>query len=71
MDVQAGPSFSMGERAVLFTLDEADVWNRTASYDVSADDDRFVVIGGRSNALASEVVVVENFFVELEERVGN
>ncbi len=71
--VQAGPSFSAGEREVLFTLGEAYVWEPRSGrgYDVTTDDDRFVMIGMRTGGPASELIVVENFFEELSERVGN
>ena len=71
VDVRADASFSTGDTEILFTLDEAFVWNGPGSYDVSLDDERFVMIAMRTGGLASELIVTENFFGELRERVGN
>ncbi len=70
LDVLDSPDFSPGERRILFTLGDAYIWDAPGVYDISSADDRFVMIGLRTGGLASELIVVENFFEELEERVG-
>ncbi len=42
---------------------------RMCSYDVTPDDQRFVMI--RERADAGELIAVENFFEELKAKVGN
>ena len=42
-------------------------------YDVSPDDQRFVMlrIGNEENSAAAELILVENWFAELRQRMGN
>ena len=40
------------------------------AYDVTADDQRFVMIRLRGGAVGDALVVVENFFEELKAKVG-
>ncbi len=40
-------------------------------YDVTPDDQRFVMIRDLGGQEASELIVVENFFEELKAKVGN
>ena len=47
-----------------------DVVRVVSPYDVSPDDQRFVMIRLRGGAAGDALVVVENFFEELKERVG-
>ena len=42
-----------------------------ADYDVTPDDQRFVMIRSRTVDDAGELIVVENFFEELKAKVGN
>ena len=71
VDVLDSPNFLPGDRRVLFTLGDAYIWDAPGVYDISSDDQRFMMIGLRTGGLASELIVVENFFEVLEERVGN
>ena len=71
VDVLDSPDFSEGERRGLFTLGDPYIWDAPGVYDISSDDDRFVMIGLRTGGPDSELIVVENFFDELEEQVGN
>jgi Tol biopolymer transport system component len=71
VDVLDSSNFSEGERRVLFTLGDAYIWDAPGVYDITSNDERFVMIGMRTGGLGSELIVVENFFEELEERVGN
>ena len=68
--VRTTPSFSRGEETVLFSLDS---WTEQAlhrGYDVTADGQRFVMIREAGADTGIEIIVVENFFEELRERVG-
>ena len=45
--------------------------NRTRTlYDVTPDDQRFIMIRDAGGGEAAEVILVENFFEELKEKVG-
>ena len=44
---------------------------RMCSYDVTPDDQRFVMIRNLGAEEATELIVVENFFEELKAKVGN
>ena len=71
--VEAEGAFRVGERQVLFSMVERflDGAPNYASWDVAPDDQRFVMlqIGGGDSGEASHLVVVQNFFRELNERV--
>ncbi len=69
-EVLPGPTFVTGERRVLFStrLFLSNPFHQ--QYDVTADDQRFVMIRNRVAEEASELIVVENFFEELKAKVG-
>ena len=75
ISVQILPSnvFTMGEQQTLFSTRPytTDIYHQM--YDVSLDDQRFVMI--RLEAVEgtndTQLIVVENFFQELKEKVGN
>jgi serine/threonine-protein kinase len=64
------PMFSIGERRTLFSTFgyETDPSHRT--YDVSTDDERFVMIRYPRDETSGKLVLVENWFEELKERVS-
>jgi Tol biopolymer transport system component len=62
-EVFPGESFTIGEQRVLFSLVGVEAW------DVTPDDQRFVMARARGGA-SGELIVVENFFDELREKVG-
>ena len=68
VEVILDPTFAMGERRVLFSM--RPYRDELGHYDVT-EDDRFVMIRRRSAQIASELIVVENFFEELKAKVGN
>ena len=70
-EVASGDGFSVGDQTILFTVDEAWPWTRIGLYDVSLGDDRFVMVGARADALANELIVVENVFEELNRLLPN
>jgi hypothetical protein len=59
----------MGRRVELFGVEDFASSDEVANYDVALDGQRFLMVTrGRSEV---ELVVVDNFFTELEERVSN
>ncbi len=66
VEVLPGPAFAVGERRVLFQVSQSFV-----GYDVAPDDQRFVVIQGRTGGETSELIVVENWLEELKDKGGN
>jgi len=72
--LQGGPSFVTGERRVLFSSQGFRRSFEHQQYDVTPDDQRFVMIRNRVSEeleAAGELIVVENFFEELKAKVGN
>jgi serine/threonine-protein kinase len=73
VDVTTGPTFTpTGEPRVLFPAQAYLTNNLTAHYDVSSDDERFLMIQRNSGvAESARVIVVENFFEVLRARFEN
>ena len=73
VQVSTDPAFALGQQEVLFSAAGYVRNNAYAIYDVASDDQRFVMlrIGDRENAVASELILVENWAEELRQRVGN
>jgi serine/threonine-protein kinase len=71
VEVLPGAIFVTGERRVLFSVREFFSVGRHQRYDVTPDDQRFVMIRSLEGANAGELIVVENFFEELKAKVGN
>jgi hypothetical protein len=71
VDVLPGATFVTGERRVLFST-QGYRWAPTHQfYDVTLDDQRFVMIRNvGSDDDTGELIVVENFFEELKAKVG-
>ena len=57
-----GRTFAVAEQHVLFSL------NGISNWDVTKDDDRFIVIHDRDGSQRAKLVVVENMFQELRAR---
>ncbi len=74
-EVSTNGGFRVGQRASLFDMDSRGIayGSNYPSWDVSPDGQRFLVVQflDVEDALASQLIVVENFFEELMERVGN
>ena len=68
--VQTSPTFATLEVRELFSTRDYFNFAYHRTYDVSADDQRFVMIR-YPEAGGSELIVVENFFEELKAKVGN
>ncbi len=66
------PSFSAGQQVVMFSMDGYLPGNGHPQYDVSSDDQRFVMLRiDDDGSGADELIVVTNFFEELKAKVGN
>ncbi len=70
VEVLRGATFVTGERRVLFSVQGFRSATVHQQYDVTPDDQRFVMIRS-PDAEAGELIVVENFFEELKAKVGN
>ena len=64
-------TFVIGERRVLFSTQGFRSNDVHQQYDVTPDDQRFVMIRNLGGQEGSELIVVENFFEELKAKVGN
>ena len=73
VQVSTDAAFTLGQQEVLFSVAGYMRNPAYALYDVTPDDQRFVLlrIGDRENAAASELILVVNWFGELKERVEN
>ncbi len=70
-EVLPGPNFVTGERRVLFSIQGFRSAPVHQLYDVTPDDQRFVMIRNVRVEEQGELIVVENFFEELRAKVGN
>jgi hypothetical protein len=68
--VTTGRAFAPGARRALFPLGRYATDDTHAQYAVAPDDRRFVMIRGRQADRTDHLVVVENFFQVLRDRVG-
>ncbi len=65
VEIIPAPAFTMGQRKSLFSL--ANYTAGIRSWDITPDDQRFVMIGGGGgDGNPEQIVVVENFFRQLE-----
>ena len=70
--VQVGedPTFEVGAQEVLFSMEDYLDSDGRAQYDVSPDDERFVMLRFEGGG-GMELFLLQNLFEELKERVGN
>jgi hypothetical protein len=72
VEVTGDPSFSAGQQDVLFSMADYLLGNGHSQFDVSPDDERFVMLRlGEEGDSDSELVLVQNWAEELRERTGN
>jgi serine/threonine-protein kinase len=72
-DVLTTPTFSVGERRALFSAIQYFRGANARHYDITPDDQRFLFVGPSDFAggdASRELIVVENFLEELQEKVG-
>ena len=74
-EIRPGPLLAVVERRLLFSLPDGMYFaNNSTSYLVTGDDQRFLmarVAGTGEEQDQGELILVQNFFEELKERVGN
>ena len=72
VDVSGDPSFSASQGVVLFSMDGCQPGSGHPQYDVSFDDQRFVMLRIEDDGSGTDgLILVQNFFEELLERVPN
>ena len=72
VQVSAGSSFAWDRQDVLFSMADYLTSSGSPMYDVSPDDQRFVMLRlGDEGAAGRETYVVTNWFEELRQRMGN
>ena len=69
--VETEPTFAPGQAEVLFSATGFRSLDNHAQYDVTLDDERFIMIRQAGEAEAGEMIVVTNWFEELRQRVGS
>ena len=70
-EIIVDPSFAVGQQRVLFPLTTYLVGNGWAGYDISPDDQRLMMLMAEEGEDDRQLILVENFFEELRERVEN
>ena len=71
VEVTDDPTLRVGQQEVLFSMADYLTSNGHPMYDVSPDDQRFVMLRmGEEGVDDTELILVQNFFEELRERVG-
>ena len=68
--VTTDPTFTISRQEVLFSASEFQTDPFHTSYDVSVDDQRFVMLRPVGDG-GGELIWIENFFEELNDKVGN
>ena len=66
-----GAAFAWGEQEVLFSARSYLRSLASRLYDVTPDDQQFIMVRFRGDEATRELVVVENFFEELKAKLGN
>jgi serine/threonine-protein kinase len=65
VEVRLGDTFETGQRRTLFSFPTGERWVGVGRFDISADDQRFLLIRTRGSGESSELIVVDNFSQEL------
>ena len=71
VEIETSPTFSPGRQSVLFPLDGFLTSTSHPMFDVSQDDERFVMLRSTTSDDAGKLILVQNFFEELKARVPN
>ena len=72
VEVETEPTFSPGRSTVLFSAVEfGRNVNNHPMYDVTPDGERFIMIRQGGGDVRGSLILVQNFFEELKERVPN
>jgi len=68
--VETTPTFSRGEATTLFATEDYFLQDVYPAYDVAPDGQSFIMIYASDPDAGTEIIVVENFFEELKNRIG-
>jgi hypothetical protein len=68
---ESATTFVHGEPQPLFSTRNYVSWVMVKMYDVSPDDQRFIMLRRITKPKTEQLIVVENFFEELKAKVGN
>ena len=68
--VETEGTFSFGAPRVLFSALDFRVTGYHPNWDVAPDDERFIMVRRLGDEVPGRVILVQNFFTELEDRVG-
>ncbi len=71
VEIETRPTFTPGRQSVLFPTDSFRYSASGRSFDVSRDDNRFVMLRSVSAGVPSKLILVQNFFEELKRLVPN
>ncbi len=71
VQVTGDPTFAVGQREFLFPGAGFLLGEGQASFDVSADDQRFLMLAVGDVSSGSEIIWIEHWAEELKERVPN
>ncbi len=71
MEVVPAPTFVRGQTRALFSAEGYFNAGTRSTYDITADDQRFVMIRDAEALVETDLVIVQNFFEELKAKVGN
>ena len=71
VQVETDPTFSAGQPEALFPATQFRSFANHQQYDVTPDDQRFIMIRQAGEAVLGELTWVQNFFEELKARVPN
>ncbi len=71
VQVTGDPTFVAGQQEVLFSGSGFLLTPGQAAYDVSPDDQRFVMLSLGGGDSSAEIIWIENWFEELKRRVPN
>ena len=69
--VKTEPTFAPGQPEVLFSATEFRAANNHTRYDVTTDDERFIMMRQGGEVDSGKLILVQNFFEELKARVPN
>ncbi len=70
MEVVPAPTFGRGQTRALFSVEGYFNTSTRSTYDMTADDQRFVMIRDVEALVEADLVIVQNFFEELKAKVG-
>ena len=68
--ITTSPTLALGGQTVLFSTNAYRSEFNHRAYDLAIDDDRFLMIRARGGDESSQLILVQNFFEELKEKVG-